>query len=60
MQNKEKNPYDIQMIGVRTEHWKTRKLSEMAKNEKRSINGMINRWIDREIRKWERKHEHQT
>lgn len=51
----DKNPYDVHLLGIRLEFWKRQKLEDMAAKERRSISGMINKWIDREIKKWDGK-----
>lgn len=50
----EKNPYDEHVIVARTTFIKAQKMKLIASKQNRSINGMINDWIDRTIRKWDR------
>lgn len=50
----EKNPYDEHVIAARTTFIKAQKMKLIASKQNRSINGMINDWIDRTIRKWDR------
>lgn len=55
LKNNVKKPDDSHTIAIRTEFWKSKKLKKIAQDQKRSINMMINAWIDREIKKWDKK-----
>ena len=56
MRKFQKNPYDEHVIAARTTFAKAQKLKLIAEDQNRSINGMINDWIDKMISRWEKNH----
>ena len=51
----EKNPYDEHVIAARTTFIKAQKIKLIAAEQNRSINGMINEWMDQTIKRYEKK-----